>query len=168
MISALVDHLASFYQSGNMAQVEVISRSILTAIPEDIVALQFLGLALYRMGRIEDARRTFRRLASMPEQTVECGSRNGCEPAHCATFRAATQPHSGLADGWHRIGLALIEFGFHNPARRAFAAAFAASGSTLSKLRRSTDIAKISKLGRNKQSREYKLHGTKSDSITAQ
>jgi hypothetical protein len=51
----------------------------------------------------------------------------------------ATSAHSGLADVWHRIGLALNKFGFQQPAKRAFAAARAASGSAAIKTRRSTD-----------------------------
>jgi tetratricopeptide (TPR) repeat protein len=128
MISALVDQLAMFYQSGNLTQVEVISRSMLTAIPEDIVALQFLGLALYQMGRMDDARRAFKRVAARQDRPQEAHGLTVCEPAHCATFREATRAHSGLADGWYRIALALKQFGFHRPARRALAAALASSG----------------------------------------
>jgi cytochrome c-type biogenesis protein CcmH/NrfG len=139
MIYALVDHLAMFYQSGNMTQVEAIAKSMLSAIPDDIVALQFLGLALYQMGRVDDARRAFKRVAVRQAQQEPCTSETGCEPAHCAMLRAATRAHSGLADGWYRIGMALNKFGFHQPATRAFAAAIAASGSSAGKHRRSTD-----------------------------
>ncbi|TMQ76415.1 hypothetical protein [Candidatus Accumulibacter phosphatis] len=44
MIDALFDLLGTFYQSGNFEQAEWIARSILQAIPDDIVSLQFLGL----------------------------------------------------------------------------------------------------------------------------
>jgi tetratricopeptide (TPR) repeat protein len=128
MISALIEHLAAFYQSGNLTQVEVIARSMLTAIPEDLVALQFLGLALYQMGRLDDARHAFKRVAVRQDRPQECNGLTVCEPAHCATFREATRAHSGLADGWYRIALALKHFGFHMPARRALAAALASSG----------------------------------------
>jgi predicted Zn-dependent protease len=114
---------------------------MLTAIPDDIVALQFLGLALYQMGRVDDARHAFKRVAARHTQQEPCSSETGCEPAHCATLRAATRAHSGLADGWYRIALALNKFGFNQAATRAFAAAVAASGSTSGKLRRSTDVA---------------------------
>jgi cytochrome c-type biogenesis protein CcmH/NrfG len=140
MIYALVDHLAMFYQSGNMTQVEAIARSMLTAIPDDIVALQFLGLALYQMGRVDDARRAFKRVAVTQAQQEHCANDTSCEPAHRAMLRAATRAHSGLAEGWYRIALALNKFGFDQPATRAFAAAMAASGSSAGKLRRSTDV----------------------------
>lgn len=130
MIPALVEHLATFYQTGNLAQVEVIARSMLAAVPKDVVALQFLGLALYQMGRVDDARRAFKRVAAMLDQQQEWDGRTVCEPAHVAIFRAATRAGSGLADGWYRIALALKFFGLHKPAARAFEAALAARGLT--------------------------------------
>ncbi len=130
MIPALIDYLTIFYQTGNLAQVEVIARSILTAVPKDVVALQFLGLALYQMGRVDDARHEFKRVAAMLEQQEEWDGRAVCEPAHVAIFRAATRAGSGLADGWYRIGLALNVFGLHKSAARAFESAIAARGFT--------------------------------------
>ena len=47
MINALFDLLGAFYQSGDLAQAEWIARSILQAIPDDSVSLQFLGLVYY-------------------------------------------------------------------------------------------------------------------------
>ncbi len=46
MILALVDYLGAFYQASNLGQVEAIARTMLAAISDDLVALQFLGLAL--------------------------------------------------------------------------------------------------------------------------
>ena len=56
MIDALFDLLGTFYQSGDLLQAEWIARSILQAIPDDIVSLQFLGLVYYRTRRREQAR----------------------------------------------------------------------------------------------------------------
>jgi tetratricopeptide (TPR) repeat protein len=128
MITALVEYLSSFYQAGNVAQMEVIARSMLAAIPDDLVALQFLGLALYQTGRVDEAYRAFKSVAAKQVQQDEWDGSTVCEPAGVATFRAATRAHSGLADGWHRIGLVLNKFGFHKPAARAFEAALAARG----------------------------------------
>jgi hypothetical protein len=136
MISVLVDYLAAFYQTGNLNQVEVIARSLLAAVPDDLVALQFLGLALYQMGRVADAHLAFKRVAARQDQEEVWDSSNVCEPAHVATLRAATRAHSGLADGWRRIALLLNGFGFHKPATRAFAAAMAAGGVTAGLLAR--------------------------------
>jgi len=130
MIPVLVEYLATFYQTGNLAQMEVIARSLLAAVPNNVVALQFLGLALYQMGRVDDARLAFKRVAATPDQQEEWDGLGVCEPAHVAVFRAATRAHSGLADGWYRIALALNNFGFHNPAARAFKAGLAAGGCT--------------------------------------
>jgi hypothetical protein len=129
MIPALVEYLATFYQKGNLAQVEVIARSMLVAIPDDIVALGFLGLALYQMGRIDDAYSALKRVAFRVDEQKESEDCGVCEQAGIATFRAATQAHCGLADGWYRIALLLDLFGFKKPASCAFEAASAARGS---------------------------------------
>ena len=128
MIPVLVEYLATFYQTGNLVQLEVTARSLLAAVPNNVVALQFLGLALYQMGRVDDARLTFKRVAATPDQQEQGDGRGVCEPAHVTVFRAATRAHSGLADGWYRIALALKGFGFHSPAARAFKAGLAARG----------------------------------------
>lgn len=59
MINALFDLLGAFYQSGDLAQAEWIARSILRAIPDDSVSLQFLGLVYYRTRRRAQALRFF-------------------------------------------------------------------------------------------------------------
>lgn len=46
MTLALIDLLAIFYQNGNLERMEVIARSMLAAVPNDMVALQFLALSL--------------------------------------------------------------------------------------------------------------------------
>ena len=55
MIDALFDLLGVFYQSGSLEQAEWIARSIMQAIPDDIVSLQFLGLLYYRTQRHHEA-----------------------------------------------------------------------------------------------------------------
>ncbi len=128
MISALVDLLAVFFQAGDLAQLEVIACSMLAAIPEDLVALQFLGLALYQMGRIEEARAVFVRVPEGLDQLDKWEGLTVCEPAGAATFRAATQAQSGLAEGWDRIAFLLTKFGRHKQAVHALDAASAARG----------------------------------------
>ncbi|WP_145841660.1 hypothetical protein [Denitratisoma sp. DHT3] len=118
----MIDLLADFYQSGNFVQMETIARSLLVAIPDDIVALQFLGLSLYLMGRKESAYRAFRRgavNAAAPAATT-------IEPAAAISYREATKPGTALADGWDKISRILRSLGLHKPARSALAAARAA------------------------------------------
>ncbi|MCX7178670.1 MAG: hypothetical protein NTX56_07825 [Proteobacteria bacterium] len=52
MITALVGYLSVFLQTANLAQVEIIARSMHVATPDDIVALQFLGLVFSREGSL--------------------------------------------------------------------------------------------------------------------
>jgi tetratricopeptide (TPR) repeat protein len=128
MISALVEYLAIFYQAGDLAQVEVIARSMLAAIPDDIVALQFLGLALYQLGRTDQAYRLFKRVA-LRQDRRDVADPTVCEHASDASYREATQAYSGLAEGWSRIAVVLTKFGFHKQAASALAAASASRGS---------------------------------------
>jgi hypothetical protein len=128
MITALVDYLAMFCQAGNVEQMEMIARSMLAAIPGDLVALQFLGLALYQRGHVDDAYRTFKQVADDLEQQEEWDGQSVCEPASVVTLRVATQAHSGLSEGWNRIALILNKFGLHKSADRALEAALASRG----------------------------------------
>jgi thioredoxin-like negative regulator of GroEL len=128
MISTLVQSLALFFQSGDLVQVEVIARSILSSIPEDLVALQFLGLALYQMGRTDEARDVFAKVPASLEQHENWTGTGVCKPAEAETFRVATQAHSGLTEGWKRIALLLTMFGFQKQAVRASEAAYASQG----------------------------------------
>lgn len=132
MTLALIDLLALFYQSGNLARMEVIARSMLSAVPNDVVALQFLGLALYLKGHTEDAYKLFRRFAagvSIVASPVK-DHQTSCELAATASYRAATRPGSGLAPGWHKIAQMLARLGFQNDADNAHRAALAAEGLT--------------------------------------
>jgi Flp pilus assembly protein TadD len=126
LIATLIAMLGTFYQSGNFAQVETIARSMLSAIPNDIVALQFLGLALYRMGRVDDARQVFRRVETSSEADLLYHGLTASEPAAVTCYREATRSGSGLADAWCQISAVLEQLEFHKPARRAFRASLKA------------------------------------------
>jgi len=129
MISTLIESLTVFIQAGDLVQAEIVARSILSSIPGDLVALQFLGLALYRMGRMSEAQEVFAKVPASLDQHEKWDGLGVCEPAGVETFRLATRAHSGLAEGWSRIALLLTMFGLHKPATRAFEAAAAAHGS---------------------------------------
>ena len=128
MITALVDLLALYYQAGNLEQMEAIARSMLAAMPNDIVALQFLGLTLYLTGRSDDAYRAFKRVAASHGEPSLMTFPAICEQAATVSYREATRADSGLADGWERIARILARFGFHKPAANALKAALAARG----------------------------------------
>lgn len=127
MITALVDLLATFYQAGNLQQVEAITRSMLATIPNDLVALQFLGLALYRTGRHDEAYRAFGKAAARLERTPPMAYATSCEQAASATYRKAVRVDSGLAEGWQQIADVLARLGFQKAASRAREAARTAS-----------------------------------------
>jgi tetratricopeptide (TPR) repeat protein len=122
---ALIDLLAIFYQSGNLERMEAIARSMLVAVPNDVVALQFLALSLYLRGRTDEAYRLFRkyvfltRSSAPPQQELA----TSCELAASASYRAATRPGSGLAKGWHGIAQILARLGYVRHAMRARRAA---------------------------------------------
>jgi len=128
VISLLVEYLSIFYQTGDPAQLAVIARSLLAAIPDDLVALQFLGMALYQMGRIDDAYLAFKRAAMKQDRDAIVAASSVCESASTISYREATGTHSGLADGWFQIAQILKKFGFEKPSKRAYEAAASARG----------------------------------------
>ena len=126
MIATLVELLGVFYHNGNFPQLETVARSMLSAIPNNIVALQFLGLALYQMGRIDEAKRVFHRVAAETETAPVADGLAASEPASVTAYREATRPGSGLAEGWYRIAKVTKLLGFKKAALRAFQAALKA------------------------------------------
>jgi hypothetical protein len=128
VITALIDLMGACHQAGNLSQMEAIARSILAAIPEDMVALQFLGLALYEMGRIDAARQVFARVAagsrrSRPNDLVTTG-----ELATVTVYQEAARPRSGLGEAWQRIAHAMHKLGFRRAATRAYQTSLIAKG----------------------------------------
>lgn len=130
MITALIDLLGACYQAGNPDQMEAIARSMLAAIPDDLVALQFLGLALYQMGREDDARQVFGDVEDKPPQAEGRYPTTG-ELAVVTSYREALRPAAGLAEAWRRIAAVAARYGFRRTARRAYEAARASAGQDL-------------------------------------
>jgi tetratricopeptide (TPR) repeat protein len=129
MISTLLDMLGAYYQAGNLEQMEAIARTLLSAIPDDVVALQFLALALHQRGRIRDAYAFLRQAVERQENPAAETSRYPTtgEPAAVACYREATRFGSRLAGGWYQISRLLAHYGFKEQAERAFRSARAAS-----------------------------------------
>jgi len=129
MTLALIDLLAIFYQNGNLERMEVIARSMLIAVPNDMVALQFLALALYLRGRTDEAYQLFRRYVSLSAKSSSPQQRQlptSCELAANASYQAAIRPGSGLAKGWRGIAQILAKLGYVRHAVRARRAAITA------------------------------------------
>jgi hypothetical protein len=122
MIPALIDLLGTFYQAGNPGQMAVIARSMLATMPGDLVAMQFLGLALYQLGRADAALRVFHKVAEAFEFERRVQPPTTLELATVTNYREATHPNAGLADAWHRIGQILTGYGFRIAAAQAFRA----------------------------------------------
>ncbi len=131
MITALIDLLGTYYQAGNLNQMEVIARSILAAIPEDAVALQFLGLALYQMGRIEAARQVFSRYCAKTDELPPDNRVTSGELASETILREARAPASRLGHAWEHVAYAMRSLGFQNAATQAFETSLAAKGIVL-------------------------------------
>ena len=105
MIDALFELFAVFYQRGNLASAEQVALKIMQAVPDAAVALQFLGLVLYRTGRRDDARQAFaaadgvaRALRSAPPAERRLRASLQC-------LRAARRSGSVLAVAWYDLGL---------------------------------------------------------------
>jgi cytochrome c-type biogenesis protein CcmH/NrfG len=119
MISTLVDLLGTFYANQDLANVEVIARSLDSAIPGNLVSLQFLGLVYYRTARVTDAVRFFdralrrRKLSpDAPPSEIQAGYEAGHEfegSAAAVCYREATRHSPSLARAWYDIGTLLLE-----------------------------------------------------------
>jgi hypothetical protein len=126
MITALIDLLGGYYQAGNLRQVEAIAHTMLSAIPDDLVALQFLALALHERGRIRDAYLVLRKAAERQEGTKHARYDSTGEPAAAACYREATRFGSLLAGGWYQISQLMAHYGFKGPAAQALRSSQAA------------------------------------------
>lgn len=127
MIDALFDLLGTFYQSGNFEQAEWIARSILQAIPDDIVSLQFLGLLYHRTRRRAQAMQVFAATAAgdTPASAVP-GLEDSSLQASAQCRRAASTRGSTLASAWYDLGRLLLRLGHRQQAVHALQAAIAA------------------------------------------
>lgn len=114
MISALMELLSNYYLSGDLTQVEMITRTIHAVIPDDVIAIQILGLAYLRSGRTSDALRLFQQAdQEYPQSPVAKSIANGTtesqiELASSVLYREATRKHSGFGKLWYDLGTALI------------------------------------------------------------
>lgn len=126
MITALLDLMGACFQAGNPSQMATIARGILTAIPKDIVALHFLGLALYQMGHTEAARHAFSKACARPKRRRKSELATTEEEAATTMLREASAPSAGLSEAWQHIALAMRELGFRRAAARAYRTSLAA------------------------------------------
>lgn len=115
MISALVEMLGNFYVNNDLANVEMIARSIQSAVPGDQVSLLVLGLTYYKTGRASKALDAFdevnsRRRSScsnLPKSEEPCLPES--ESAAVACYEEATRRSPRLARLWCDLGAALLE-----------------------------------------------------------
>lgn len=115
MIGTLVDLLGNFYANQDLANVEVIARSLDSVVPGNLVSLQFLGLVYYRTARVKDAVRAFdgvlRRRKPLPDgplsEPLTGHELDGSAAAVC--YREATRRNPSLARAWYDIGTLLLE-----------------------------------------------------------
>ncbi len=126
MINALFDLLGMFYQSGDFVQAEWMARSVLLAIPDDIVSLQLLGLVYYRTERRSKALQAF---SAADENTRNSGGHSdvgGSLQASAQCLQAASGHGSALAGAWYDLGLVLFRLRRYPQAINAFQAALCA------------------------------------------
>jgi Flp pilus assembly protein TadD len=133
MIRTMMDLLSTYYQNSDWINVETITHTILAAIPDDPVSLQFLGLVYYKTGRLGDAVQIFNRLVSREERTSELKIKLGKQhlsrgdyTAAAACYEEATRLDPKLATAWHDLGVALTELGQRKQAMAAFRSALIA------------------------------------------
>ena len=115
MISTLVEMLGNFYANNDLANVEMLARSIHSVVPGDQVSLLFLGLAYYKTGRARQALATFdkvhpeRRLKAQNSLKNDGTSLAGSDSAAVACYEEATRRSPLLSRLWCDLGAALLE-----------------------------------------------------------
>jgi len=140
MISTLVDLLGNFYANNDFTHVETIARTLHASVPDDLVSLQFLGLAYYRSGRVDEAVSIFdkvlrrrKTLAGIDSQeaTNEIAGDDSCA-AVC--YQEATKRNPWLAKAWYDLGAILLKLKRSELAIPAFLAAQPVSSQALQAL----------------------------------
>jgi tetratricopeptide (TPR) repeat protein len=155
MIDALFDLLGTFYQSGELAQAEWIARSILQAIPDDIVSLQLLGLLYYRTARRSEAMQAFNAadVDTSAAPAAAAGPPDLRASAQC--LRAASGHGSALAGAWYDLGLLFFRLGRYGQALAALQAALAARPNDQAA---KTAVARISGFSAHREAHSKRQH----------
>ena len=140
MISTLVDLLGNFYLNNDLTHFETIARTLHASIPDDLVSLQFLGLACYRTGRVDEAVSIFdkvlrrRTTLASADPKVATNEIAGDETCAAICYREATKRNPWLAKAWYDLGAILLKLKKSElaiPAFRSFLAAQPASNQAL-------------------------------------
>lgn len=132
MIAALVDLLGKFYANNDLANVEVIARTMHAAVPNDLVSLQFLGLVYYRKGRVKEAVSIFDTVNRRPGPSSTTGSSDGNagladrDLSAAVCYREATRRNRNLAMAWHDLGAVLLRLHKSDLAISAFSSSLSA------------------------------------------
>ena len=138
MIGTLIDLLGNFYARNDLGNFEAITRSLLSAIPDDQVSLQFLGLVYFRTGRTKDAIRIFDKVASRLFAIEGTGNTEAqlfqVDHAAAVCYQEATRPNPDLALAWHDLGIALLDLGKYEQAILPFRSALIAQPNSTSTL----------------------------------
>ena len=140
MISTLVDLLGNFYANNDFTHVETIARTLHASVPDDLVSLQFLGLAYYKTGRVDEAVSIFDKVLRRRKRLADAASNaatddiTGDETCAAVCSREATKRNPWLAKAWYDLGAALLKLKKSElaiPAFRSFLAAQPVSSQAL-------------------------------------
>lgn len=158
MIDALFDLLGMCYQDGNLVQAEWIARSIVQAIPDDAVSLQFLGLVYYRTRRRAQAVEAFASAdrAKGPSGRIARAEAQSLPRASAQCLLAASSPGSTLAVAWYDLALVLFRVRRYGQALASLRAALAVQPDCSRAQRAMARIARFasrSRLGRKADAR---------------
>lgn len=140
MISTLVDLLGNFYLNNDLTHFETIARTLHASIPDDLVSLQFLGLAYYQTGRVDEAVSIFdkvlrrRKTLASADSNMTTNEIPGEESCAAVCYQEATKRNPWLAKAWYDLGAVLLKLKKSElaiPAFRSFLAAQPASSQAL-------------------------------------
>ena len=130
---ALLDQATAFHQAGNLEQAETIYRRVLAVAPDNIVAMQYLGVLSLQKGDALTAETMVRRAIASADDVPEFHSNLGlCLRAQgrleeaVACYRRAISLRSDYAGAYSNLGLDLQALGRPEHAMAAFEDAIAA------------------------------------------
>ena len=141
MIPALMELMNTCYHCGDFDQLGAVARTLLNAVPDDIVSAHFLALAYIKTGRPRDASSLFERLRRRMQTLSRRprSERGAVQPAREVCLSVATERDPEYASTWLSLALDLEQAGRGHEAIAMLRLAVAA---------RPRDAAALGELGR--------------------
>ena len=136
MISALMELMHHTCQSGDFTLLATVARTLLDAVPDDIVSAQVLAVAYLKTGRQGEAMQLFERLRSrLPALKRRNAANASLQSAQAVCLSEATDRNPDYAGTWRTLAGELMQLGRNDEAVAMLRLAIAARPDDLESLR---------------------------------